>query len=155
MHLKGWGTPAAVKQAAQQWEASAKLGHLLAGYNLAMLHLGGQTGRGAGGCAAAVALLKGVAERGFPAQQVGAARGGAAGRRHAHPLATPASQQRGWAPHSGCGCPVCCKPLRSHARASASMGPQGLCGCSAQRHSRTVPVALCLPPCARHPGGQR
>lgn len=71
MHLKGWGTPAAVKQAAQQWEAASKLGHLLAAYNLAMLHLGGQTGGGAGACAAAVGLLKGVAERGFPAQQVG------------------------------------------------------------------------------------
>ncbi|KAL4449404.1 hypothetical protein ABPG77_007048 [Micractinium sp. CCAP 211/92] len=69
MHLKGWGTPAAVKQAAQQWEAASKLGHLLAAYNLAMLHLGGQTGGGGGACAAAVALLKGVAERGFPAQQ--------------------------------------------------------------------------------------
>ncbi|KAL4427757.1 hypothetical protein ABPG75_001846 [Micractinium tetrahymenae] len=69
MHLKGWGTPAAVKQAAHHWEAAAKLGHLLAAYNLAMLLLGGQTGKGAGACAAAVALLKGVAERGFPAQQ--------------------------------------------------------------------------------------
>lgn len=48
--------------------SSPSNGALLAAYNLAQLHLGGHTGA-QGGCPVAVALLKRVAEKGFPAQQ--------------------------------------------------------------------------------------
>ena len=76
MHLRGWGTAADVPKAATYFAAAAKAGNLLGSYNLAMLHLGGHTttttAGAEGGCAAAVPLLKGVAERGFGALQEGA-----------------------------------------------------------------------------------
>lgn len=52
--------------------SSPSNGALLAAYNLAQLHLGGHAGQ-PNGCPTAVALLKRVAEKGFPAQQVGVA----------------------------------------------------------------------------------
>ena len=39
MHLKGWGTRISRHQATQFFAQAAKLGHLLAMYNLAMMHL--------------------------------------------------------------------------------------------------------------------
>lgn len=84
MHLRGWGSKPDKGQAIKLWEAAARLldgratfdaasspksGALLAAYNLAMLHLGGHTAERAP-CPAAVGLLKKVAERGWPAQQV-------------------------------------------------------------------------------------
>jgi hypothetical protein len=69
MHLKGWGTKPDAAKAIQLFDAAAKSGNMLAAYNLAMLHLGGHTVERAP-CQAAVALLKKVAEKGFPAQQV-------------------------------------------------------------------------------------
>ena len=49
MHLKGWGTRANPQQALYFWALAAKMGHALAQYDLAMLHL--QTAGGAEGCA--------------------------------------------------------------------------------------------------------
>lgn len=69
MHLRGWGTKPDVAKAAQMWDAASRAGHLLASYNLAHLHLGGHT-RAQAPCKAAAALLKRVAEKGFPAPQV-------------------------------------------------------------------------------------
>ncbi|KAI3429526.1 hypothetical protein D9Q98_005614 [Chlorella vulgaris] len=68
MHLRGWGTKPDVAKAAQMWDAASRAGHLLASYNLAHLHLGGHT-RAQAPCKAAAALLKRVAEKGFPAPQ--------------------------------------------------------------------------------------
>lgn len=39
MHLKGWGTKPNRQQATQLFTQAAKLNHLLAQYNLAVLHL--------------------------------------------------------------------------------------------------------------------
>lgn len=68
MHLNGWGTRRDTGQAITMWETSSRLGHMLASYNLAMLHLGGHT-KASQPCQSAVGLLKKVAEKGFPAQQ--------------------------------------------------------------------------------------
>ena len=78
MHLKGWGTKPDAAKAIQLFVAAAKSGNMLAAYNLAMLHLGGHTAERAP-CQAAVALLKKVAEKGFPAQQVRRLCGGGGG----------------------------------------------------------------------------
>jgi TPR repeat protein len=70
MHLRGWGVPAPdAAAAASHFTAAARAGHLLAGYNLAALHLRGAAGErsAAARCAAAARELKRVAERGWPA----------------------------------------------------------------------------------------
>lgn len=41
MHLNGWGVQANPTQALYYFSLAAKLGHVLAQYNLAMLHLQG------------------------------------------------------------------------------------------------------------------
>lgn len=41
MHLNGWGTRKAPQQALYFFTLAAKMGHTLAQYNLAMLHLQG------------------------------------------------------------------------------------------------------------------
>lgn len=41
MHLNGWGTKANAQQALTFFNMASKLGHVLAQYNLAMLHLQG------------------------------------------------------------------------------------------------------------------
>lgn len=64
MYLKGWGTRADSKDAINFFTLSATNGNLLAAYNLAMLHLGGQTKHN-NACQEAVKLLKKVAERQF------------------------------------------------------------------------------------------
>ncbi|CAL8462358.1 g1891 [Coccomyxa elongata] len=63
MHLNGWGVKADAGQALKYFTLASKLGHVLAQYNLAMLHLQGAAAD-KGGCAAALELLKKVAERG-------------------------------------------------------------------------------------------
>lgn len=70
MHLNGWATKPDTARAVQLFDVASKAGNLLAGYNLAMLHLRGLTGD-RDPCAAAAALLKRVAERGFTTLQVG------------------------------------------------------------------------------------
>jgi TPR repeat protein len=70
MHLRGWGVPAPdATAAASHFSAAARAGHLLAGYNLAALHLRGAAGErsAAARCEAAARELKRVAERGWPA----------------------------------------------------------------------------------------
>ena len=64
MYLKGWGTRADIKDAVNFFTLSATNGNMLAAYNLAMLHLGGQTKHN-NACQEAVKLLKKVAERQF------------------------------------------------------------------------------------------
>lgn len=93
MHLRGWGTKPDKDQAVKLWEAATRLldprtsfdaasspksGALLASYNLAMLHMGGHT-KDRAPCATAVGLLKKVAEKGWPAQQVSWVVGGGYG----------------------------------------------------------------------------
>jgi TPR repeat protein len=41
MHLNGWGTNINAQQALNYFSMASKLGHVLAQYNLAMLHLQG------------------------------------------------------------------------------------------------------------------
>ncbi len=41
MHLNGWGVKADAGQALKYFTLASKLGHVLAQYNLAMLHLQG------------------------------------------------------------------------------------------------------------------
>ena len=41
LHLRGWGTPASPTSALNYFNLAAKMGHLLAQYNLAMMHLSG------------------------------------------------------------------------------------------------------------------
>jgi len=41
LHLRGWGTPTSPTQALYYFSLAAKMGHLLAQYNLAMMHLSG------------------------------------------------------------------------------------------------------------------
>lgn len=60
MTLRGWGTPKDVAKGLQWLEGAARLGHLLASYDLAALLLA----RG-NNCERAVKLLKNVAERGW------------------------------------------------------------------------------------------
>lgn len=64
MYLKGWGTRADIKDATNFFTLSSTSGNMLAAYNLAMLHLGGQTKHN-NACQEAVKLLKKVAERQF------------------------------------------------------------------------------------------
>lgn len=60
--------PADIPRAAAHWELGSRRGHVLASYNLAMLHLGNHTSARRP-CEAGVALLKRVAERGWPTEQ--------------------------------------------------------------------------------------
>lgn len=67
--MKGIGVQSDMNQAIAAFAASSKLGNLLAGYNLAVLHLEGAVGEPAGSraaCRMAVAQLKRVAERAWP-----------------------------------------------------------------------------------------
>lgn len=64
MHLNGWGTHQDVSQAITYFTLSTNSGHLLAAYNLAMLHLGGRTNE-KNPCQTSASLLKKVAERQF------------------------------------------------------------------------------------------
>ena len=76
MHLKGWGVPGTdLTKAVQYLQVSAKSGNLLAAYDLALLHLAGST-TDPQPCLAAVALLKRVAEKGWPVLEVGGPREG-------------------------------------------------------------------------------
>jgi TPR repeat protein len=68
MYMKGIGVQSDINQAIAAFAASSKLGNLLAGYNLAVLHLQGAVGEAKGSksaCRAAVSQLKRVAERGW------------------------------------------------------------------------------------------
>ena len=95
MHLRGWGVASSVKKAVALWDQAAAGGHLLASYDLAMLHLGGHTEPRGGACPAAVKLLKAVAERGFPAQQVRGCGGGGGPAPRAGPSPSPFRVCRG------------------------------------------------------------
>ncbi len=67
MHLNGWATKYSQTQALHYFTLASKMGHVLATYNLAMMHLGSDDGQGerdSGHCEAALELLKKVAERG-------------------------------------------------------------------------------------------
>ena len=67
MHLNGWATKYSQTQALHYFTLASKMGHVLAMYNLAMIHLGSDDGPGerdGGHCEAALELLKKVAERG-------------------------------------------------------------------------------------------
>ncbi|KAL6772072.1 SLP1A [Auxenochlorella protothecoides x Auxenochlorella symbiontica] len=68
MHLRGMAVAPDMQRAVHHLGVAARRGHILAGYDLAMLHLGGHTGSRAA-CPDAVALLKEVAERGWPTLQ--------------------------------------------------------------------------------------
>ncbi|KAK2077615.1 hypothetical protein QBZ16_004460 [Prototheca wickerhamii] len=68
LHLRGWGVSADVSRAAANWELGSRQGHVLASYNLALLHLGNHTSARRP-CAAGVALLKRVVERGWATEQ--------------------------------------------------------------------------------------
>ena len=69
MHLKGLGTPVDITQATAMYNAASMAGNLLAAYNLAVLHLRGMAGevKGPSACKSAVAQLKRVSERAWPA----------------------------------------------------------------------------------------
>ena len=68
MYLNGWGVKPSQRQALDCFTIAAQVGHVLAMYNLAIMHLNGRAGFATAdakaGCQSALALLKKIAEKG-------------------------------------------------------------------------------------------
>lgn len=65
MHLHGWGLTKNLKKAVSMFSIASTRGHLLASYNLAIMHIQGHTEQQEDRCKKAASLLKQVAERGW------------------------------------------------------------------------------------------
>ena len=68
MYLNGWGVKPSQRQAIDCFTVAGQVGHLLAMYNLAMMHLSNGANLGTAsanaGCPPALAVLKKIAEKG-------------------------------------------------------------------------------------------